>query len=201
VPATCPQGHVSDDPDWCDVCGLALGVAPAPPAPVASPGTCAACGADMTGRFCERCGHDAQAPVVPAVSRPVTWHAVVRADRAWFDEVRRQKGADAAALAFPHHAVERRFVLTGAQVAIGRGDAARGTAPDIDLAGLDPGVSAAHAVLFARADGGWELVDVGSTNGTTLGNGPIPPQQPVQVTDGSVVRLGAWTTITITAAR
>jgi FHA domain len=191
----CPDGHESDDPDWCDVCGLALH--PAPPVPVASPGACAACGADLTGRFCERCGQDAQAPVVPVVSRPLTWHAVVRADRAWFEEVRRQKGADAADLGFPRHAAERRFVLTGAQVAIGRRNAARGTAPDIDLGGFDPGVSAAHAVLLARPDGGWELVDVGSTNGTSLGDGPIPPQQPVPVADGSVVRLGAWTTITI----
>jgi FHA domain len=198
VPARCPQGHESDDPDWCDVCGLAL-VVPAPPAPTA--GTCAACGAELTGRFCESCGHDALAPVVapPSVPPPVTWQAVVRADRDWFDEVRSQKGADAADLGFPRYVVERRFVLSGAQVAVGRRDAARGTAPDIDLAGLDPGVSAAHAVLLAGADGGWELVDVGSTNGTTLGDGPIPAHQPVPLADGSVVRLGAWTTITITS--
>jgi pSer/pThr/pTyr-binding forkhead associated (FHA) protein len=164
---------------------------------------CAACGAELTGRFCESCGHDALAPVVPAsavaAARPVTWHAVVRADRDWFDQVRTQKGADAAGLEFPRYAVERRFVLTGPQVAIGRRDTARGTTPDIDLNGLDPGVSAAHAVLLARADGGWELVDVGSTNGTSVGDGPIPAQRAVPLVDGTVVRLGAWTTITISA--
>jgi pSer/pThr/pTyr-binding forkhead associated (FHA) protein len=86
-------------------------------------------------------------------------------------------------------------------VEIGRRSPARGTAPDLDLTGLDPGVSAAHAVLVARSDGGWELVDVGSTNGTTLvvEDGPIRPHQPVPLADGAVIRVGAWTTITITA--
>ena len=100
----------------------------------------------------------------------------MRVDRDWFDEVRRQNGVDAGTLEFPRYATERRFALTGAQVAIGRRNPPRGTAPDLDLTGLDPGVSAAHAVLVARPDGGWEVVDVGSTNGTTLAlaDGPIP---------------------------
>ena len=32
----CPQGHESEDPDWCDVCGLAL-APPPPPAPASGP--------------------------------------------------------------------------------------------------------------------------------------------------------------------
>jgi pSer/pThr/pTyr-binding forkhead associated (FHA) protein len=125
---------------------------------------------------------------------------VVRVDRGWFDEVRRQNGVDAATLEFPRYAPERRFPLTGGQVAIGRRNPARGTAPDLDLTGLDPGVSAAHAVLVARPDGGWEVVDVGSTNGTTLtlADGPIPAHQPVPLGDGAEIHLGAWTTITLT---
>ena len=159
---TCPQGHASDDPDWCDVCGLALAPAPAPGAgpsdasgrarpasasaatagPPRAPRRCAICGADLDGRFCEACGHDSEAAAAP-VTAPVdpspgpgstratapTWSAVVRADRAWFDEVRRQRGADAAALEFPRYATDRRFVLAGAQVAIGRRSASRGMSP------------------------------------------------------------------------
>ena len=235
--AVCPQGHASDDPDWCDVCGLAMRPAPAPSsapvAPASAPGSCAACGAELDGRFCESCGHDSLAPVLPTPeapdpaaldpaapdpaspdllpsgsggsapvvpdSPPATWWAVVRVDRDWFEEVRRQNGVDAATLAFPRYATERRFPLTGPQVTIGRRNPSRGTAPDLDLTGLDPGVSAAHAVLVARSDG-WEVVDVGSTNGTTLAlaDGPIPAHQPVRITDGTVVHLGAWTTITLT---
>ena len=200
----CPQGHVSDDPDWCDVCGLAL----APAAPTATPPRCAVCDAELDGRFCEVCGHDSEAPagqapapVAPSAPPRRTWRAVVRADRTWFDAMRRQQGAGDATPEFPRYATERRFELVGAQVAIGRRSASRGTAPEIDLTGLDPAVSAAHALLVARPDGGWELVDVGSTNGTTLAveDGPIPPHQPVPLDDGAVVRLGAWTTITLTA--
>lgn len=211
--AVCPQGHASDDPDWCDVCGLAMRSAPvsAPVVPSSTPGSCAACGAELDGRFCESCGHDSLAPAVPAAAvpgpaapdtpaPPAAWWAVVRVDRAWFHEVRRQNGADAGTLEFPRYATERRFPLTGAQVTVGRRNPSRGTAPDLDLTGLDPGVSAAHAVLVARPDGGWEVVDVGSTNGTTLAlaDGPIPAHQPVPVADGAVVHLGAWTTITLT---
>ena len=277
--AVCPQGHASDDPDWCDVCGLAVapsgpGGAPGGPGP-ADPGTrwstptgavaagtpssgaaatggsggavCAACAADLAGRFCEECGHDSLAPVRPVPlargvdatlgvvavtpldpptagasggrsapvapgdpSAPVApgdpasagrWRAVVRADRAWFEEVRRRDGVDAAALEFPRYVQERRFALSGPQVAIGRRSAARGTEPEVDLTGLDPAVSAAHALLVARPDGGWDLVDVGSTNGTTLAveDGPIPPHRPVPLADGAVIHLGAWTTVTLTA--
>ncbi|MDT7578933.1 MAG: hypothetical protein QOK35_193, partial [Pseudonocardiales bacterium] len=172
----CPQGHASDDPDWCDVCGLAMAAPTPAAAPVAAaPGpavSCAACGTELDGRFCETCGHDSLAPVVPAAapdvvsaavpaapdpgSAPVVagtppraWWAVVRVDRDWFEEVRRQNGVDAGSLEFPRYAPERRFPLTGAQVAIGRRNPSRGTAPDLDLTGLDPGVSAAHAVLVA----------------------------------------------------
>lgn len=207
--AVCPQGHASDDPDWCDVCGLALAPVrpPAPPAPAPPPpGDCVACGAELEGWFCETCGHDSRAPAAPteqvAHSAPaLAWWAVVRVDRAWFDEVRRQNGRGDT-LEFPRYAPERRFALADAQVTIGRRSASRGTAPDLDLGSLDPGVSAAHAVLVARPDGGWEIVDVGSTNGTTLAvsDGPIPRHRPVPVADGTVIHLGAWTTITLTAA-
>ena len=56
-------------------------------------------------------------------------------------------------------------------------------------------------MLVARPDGGWELVDVGSTNGTTLAlaDGPIPAHRPVPLADGAVIQLGAWTTITLTS--
>ena len=97
----------------------------------------------------------------------MTWRAVVRADPDWFAVVRGQNGAVAATLEFPRYAPERRFVLSGDRMTIGRRSRTRGTAPDIDLAELDPAVSAAHALLVARP-GGWDLVDLGSSNGTTL---------------------------------
>jgi hypothetical protein len=130
-----------------------------------------------------------------------SWTAVVRADRAWFDEVRRRDGPDAASVEFPRYCPERRFALSGSQVAIGRRSRSRGTDPEIDLSGppLDPGVSAQHALLLARPDGGWEVVDLDSTNGTTIGEDadPIAAHTPVPLADGDRIRLGAWTAITV----
>jgi hypothetical protein len=129
------------------------------------------------------------------------WNAVVRADRQWYDEVRRREGPDAADVEFPRYCPERRFELTGNQVAIGRRSRSRGTNPEIDLSGppLDPGVSAQHALLLSRPDGGWDLVDLDSTNGTSVGDSPdlIRAHVPVPLADGDRIRLGAWTTITV----
>lgn len=200
--ALCPAGHESATSDYCDDCGTSM-VAPAVPATA-----CANCGAPRDARFCEECGHDSTRPVpAPPVSPDVVpgeWSVVVTADRAWFDEVRRRANADAAALEFPLSCPPRRFVLSGSQLAIGRRSRSRGTEPEIDLTGppLDPGVSALHAVLLPRPDGGWNLVDLGSTNGTAVGDDPepIPPNRPVPLSAGDRIRIGAWTALTVTFA-
>jgi hypothetical protein len=208
----CPSGHDSTATDYCDVCGLVLG-APAP-APVSSPAaaapaegmTCRSCGEPREGRFCEECGFDNDLPTPPPASSPpparqAVWTAVVRADRAWFDEVRRREGSEAADMEFPRYCPERRFELDREQIAIGRRSRSRGTNPEIDLGSppLDPGVSAQHAVLVARPDGGWDVVDLGSTNGTSVGETTevIAPNTPVPVAAGVPIRLGAWTVITL----
>jgi hypothetical protein len=218
--ATCTAGHESAATDYCDVCGLALAPA-ADPATAALPTvaptlTCANCGAPRDGRFCEECGHDAAGPAPARPGGPAAgdaavaaagagaWSAVVRADRAWFDEVRRRDGPDAADLEFPRYYPELRFELAGPQLAIGRRSRSRGTDPEIDLSGpqLDPGVSAQHALLVA-GPGGWEIVDLGSTNGTSVNEDPttIAPHRPVALADGDRIHLGAWTTITISQSR
>jgi hypothetical protein len=185
---------------------------------------CANCGEVREGRFCEMCGFDSELPgpaagpatlqlgvVTPSEPPEATpepapveaWTAVVRADREWFDEVRARGGPDADTLEFPRYCPDRRFTLAGSQMAIGRGSRSRGIQPEIDLSGppLDPGVSALHALLVARRDGGWEVVDLDSTNGTVVDGDPrpIPPNTPVPLADGARIKLGAWTTITLHA--
>jgi len=51
----------------------------------------------------------------------------------------------------------------------------------------------------ARSDGGWDLVDLDSTNGTSLGRSAdtLAANTPVALSDGDTIRLGAWTTITV----
>ncbi|OZM83518.1 FHA domain-containing protein [Pseudonocardia sp. MH-G8] len=218
---TCPAGHDSVTTDYCDDCGAPMGVPrEADPAATAGLGAvtpaekrCPACGEPRDGRFCEVCGHDAErpapAPVTPPADpgeRPAAppWTALVRADREWFDRVRARGGSGAAALQFPPYCPERRFVLAGPQLAVGRRSRSRGVEPEIDLSGppLDPGVSTLHALLLPAANGGWQLIDLDSTNGTVLNDAadPIAPNRPVPLTTGDRIRLGAWTTITVTAS-
>jgi hypothetical protein len=183
---------------------------------------CPECGEARTGRFCEGCSYDfvAGASHTPAVSTGSTplavgstplvvsspavqgaWAAVVSADRAHFDAVQQQDGPDAADIAFPAYCPDRRFSLTGAQVRIGRRSRSRGLEPEIDLTGppADPGVSHLHAVLLAQPDGGWAVVDPGSTNGTTVNEDmePIKTDIAIPLRDGDRIHVGAWTTITV----
>jgi hypothetical protein len=223
--ASCPAGHDSTSTDFCDVCGLAMGGAAAPgtstpaaveTAPDAAAETCPECGEPRTGRFCEGCSYDFVAgashapvvvvPVVDPAPPPIQWDgwtAVVTADRAYFDAVRQQDGPDVPTITFPTYCPDRHFMLTGKQMRIGRTSRSRGLTPEIDLTGppQDPGVSHLHAVLIAQEDGGWAVVDPGSTNGTTLNDDPEPIANdvPIPVKDGDRIHLGAWTTVTLAA--
>lgn len=225
--ATCPQGHTSTDDEFCDVCGREIGGAPvsasssaaapsaAEPGLPAAGATCKACGADLAGRFCEACGHDSlaalptppapvePAPPVPADRMPeeTTWTATVTADRAYYDSVMAVDGPDASGIAFPQYCPDRHFPLQGKQVSIGRQSRSRGILPDIDLIGPpeDPGVSHLHAVLVARDDGAWSIVDLDSANGTVVNDeqNPLRPNTPRPLTTDDRVYLGAWTRITL----
>jgi hypothetical protein len=215
---SCPAGHDSISADFCDICGLAMGI-PAATAPVAAPAVagenCPECGEPRTGRFCEGCSYDFVAgasrtptvteavQVLPPVVPPDSWAAVVSADRAHYDAVRLQDGPDAADIAFPAYCPDRNFELIGPQMRIGRRSRSRGLEPEIDLTGppADPGVSHLHAVLLSLPDGGWAVVDPGSTNGTTLNDDPEPIKTdvPIPVRDGDRIHVGAWTTITVKA--
>jgi hypothetical protein len=211
----CPAGHSSRADDYCDICGARMaGPPPAAPAPAGSAdvgdagGECPDCSTPRTGRFCENCGYDfavgAGRPTVTGPMRigpPSTgWTAVVTADRDYYEKVLGQAdGPDAGAFAFPPYCPERRIPLTGQQVRIGRRSVSQGTVPEIDLAEPpeDPGASHTHAVLLAQADGTWNLVDPGSTNGTTINGGddPIAVNVAVPMDDGDRIHVGVWTTI------
>jgi predicted component of type VI protein secretion system len=224
---TCPNGHDSADDEFCEVCGLAMaGAAKAPAAPVSSAsaavapagapertGTrCPNCDTPLDGRFCEECGHDSLATPPPRTSRPPApdgartaaaqpvWTATVSADRAYYDSVIALGGPDADSIAFPPYCPERYFPLRGNRITIGRRSTSRGTHPDIDLTGPpeDPGVSHLHAVLILQ-DATLSVVDVGSSNGTTVNDNqsPLRTNVPHPLSNGDRIHLGAWTTITI----
>ena len=149
---------------------------------------------------------DSPAPRLPAGTSPPpptaagTWTAVVAADRAYYDSVRVVSDQDAASISLPAHVPERRFRLSGTEVRIGRRSVSRRIEPEIDLTGppTDPGVSRLHAVLIARPDRSWSVVDPGSPNGIMVNGKDVPPGEEVPLRDGDRIHLGAWTVITIT---
>lgn len=199
----CPSGHQSQTADYCDQCGAPIRaghteilpvVEEADTSPSARREPCPGCGAPRSGadRYCEGCGYDFLSPP-PATG---TWEAIVTADRSQFDRLA------VAGVTFPADYAERRFPLTEGENRIGRSHGRPGEErPEIDLAPppVDPGISRLHAVLERRGDGVCVLRDVGSTNGTTLGDEPAPiaPNTDVPLSDGARIHLGAWTTITL----
>ena len=206
----------TDDP-FCEGCGYDFAKA----APIASPvvatpanpslaATLEATALDLDAEL-EKAIAEANAPTPPttpapaSVSVPVSvtekWTAVAVADRAYYDAVVAEGEIDPNAYPFPPYCPERRFTVSGDTVRIGRSSTTRGTVVEIDLTGppTDPGVSHLHAVLQARPDGGWAVLDPGSTNGTVLNDdtAPIPENTPVPVEDGFRIHVGVWTTLTL----
>jgi hypothetical protein len=131
------------------------------------------------------------------------WRVLVTADRAYHARMASASMPDAQPIAFPAFCPDRRFALSGGQVLVGRRSRSRGIEPQIDLTGPpeDAGVSHAHALLVAGADGSWSVVDLDSANGTYLNESadPIEANVPVPLADGDRVHLGAWTTLTVQA--
>ena len=127
--------------------------------------------------------------------------ATVSADREYFRLVMDIGGPDADSITFPEFCPDRYFPLRTSQVSIGRRSVKRGIRPDIDLTGPpeDPGVSHLHAMLITQPDGTLSIVDLGSSNGTTVNGGKasLRPNLPHTLADGDRIHLGAWTTITV----
>jgi pSer/pThr/pTyr-binding forkhead associated (FHA) protein len=125
--------------------------------------------------------------------------AVVNADRDYFDTVTAAGGPDAGSIQFPAYCPERRFRLAGREMRIGRRSTSRGLEPEIDLTGppADPGISHLHAVLASGPDGGWSVMDPGSSNGTQVNGSEIAVGVPVPLHDGDRIGLGGWTVVRI----
>ncbi|WP_232542226.1 FHA domain-containing protein [Nocardia bovistercoris] len=130
----------------------------------------------------------------------VDWIAAIAADRAFYERVLAREGPDADRVEFPAYVPERRIVLGGAEILIGKRSVSQGVTPDIDLglAPADAGVSRAHAMLRLTPTA-LTITDLGSTNGTSLNDSDelIRPGDAVRLRSGDRIHLGAWTTITL----
>jgi FHA domain len=204
----CPQCGTERTGQFCEGCGFDF--SSATPARAAVPagtitghdpaGTAAtgSSGQDPAGTAAT--GSSGQAAVSPpAAGAGLTWTAVVTADRGYFDRVIAAGGPDASTIEFPAYCPERRFPLSGEEMRVGRRSASRGLEPEIDLSGppADPGISHLHAVLIAQPDGGWSVIDPGSSNGTQVNDTDIETGVAVPLNPGDRINIGAWTVLTL----
>lgn len=95
--------------------------------------------------------------------------------------------------------------LRESQVLIGRHSEVKAVTPHIDCEG-DAGVSRRHARL-TRHGLGWVVEDLGSANGTYLGDivgplpqTPIPPGEKREISADQRLYVGAWTRIVVRKA-
>jgi hypothetical protein len=212
----CPVCATPRTGRFCEVCGHDfLAEAAGSPAQAGSAGSPAQAGSAGSPAQDGGAGSAPGATAAPragaAVREPLPqragpasgWRVVVVADREYHARMLAAAMPEAEPIAFPVFCPERRFVLEGGQLLIGRRSRSRGIEPDIDLTGPpeDPAVSHAHALLVASQDGGWTVVDLDSANGTYLNDGtdPIEANVPVPVKDGDRIHVGAWTTMTLQA--
>ena len=90
------------------------------------------------------------------------------------------------------------YTMQGDVADVGRADVAQSWHPDLDVIPFgggapDLGVSR-HQGRLARQDGGFVVVDVGSTNGTYVNGQAVPYNQPVELHDGDTLSFGALNT-------
>lgn len=203
---TCHKGHESSAVDYCSECGTRLSEGAAEPP--AAQWECPQCREMRTGRFCERCRYDVErgeanpaGPLPPPRAAVPAWTLVATADRDFYEAMQARGWDTAEPVEFPPYCPERRFVLHGEEVLVGRSRHSHGIEPHVDLTGppQDPAVSHAHALLVAGPDGSWAVVDLGSANGTYVNDmsAPIEPRQPRPLRAGDRIHLGAWTTLTV----
>ena len=218
----CPNGHASDEPDYCSVCGAPMAGAPAsgsssgagPASGPAAGGPCPECGtlrADADARYCEVCRYDFEArmpgpaPVAAPSTAPVVPPASAGADPPGTDPTARWEVVVTVDPSLdtepdpdqppPTDAGDRIFPIDMPEMLIGRRDDTRGIRPEIPV--LDPAVSRRHAKLLAVAGGSLAILDLASANGTAVNGTEVPAGERHDLADGDAVTMGRWTRIEV----
>ncbi len=223
----CPKdsSHLSEDADYCSVCGTKINAAPlvagaSAPARVLLNGSavntevCPDCGLarNAGARFCEVCRYDFEAhtsalpsapapmpadPIAPATPAPSP-SAAPSVLQSWQAIV----AVDPSLYIDPDPAQpcpvgepERVFPLDLTENLIGRRSDRRDIHPEVPL--TDTGISHRHAKLLKQADGSLILLELGSTNGTELNGVEVPAGIPTPLADGDQITLGCWTRMTV----
>jgi len=90
------------------------------------------------------------------------------------------------------------YMMRDDTVNVGRSDIAQNWRPELDVipyggSAPDLGVSRHHARIV-RQDGGFAVLDLGSTNGTYVNGHAVPYNQPVALNNGDTLSFGALNT-------
>jgi hypothetical protein len=90
------------------------------------------------------------------------------------------------------------YTMQGDEINVGRSDVAQNWHPELDVipyggGAPDLGVSR-HQARLIRQNGGFAVVDVGSTNGTYVNGRAVPYNQPTPLHDGDTLSFGALNT-------
>jgi hypothetical protein len=104
-------------------------------------------------------------------------------------------GAATLTITFPSG---QAYAMQGDEVNVGRSDVAQNWHPELDVipyggGAPDLGVSR-HQARLVRQNGGFAVVDVGSTNGTYVNGHAVPYNQPMPLHDGDTLSFGALNT-------
>jgi hypothetical protein len=194
----CPEFHESTEPDYCSVCGVAMGP-PGSSKPANAPATlghvtaCPACGEPRPlaeTRFCEVCRYDFQGRKggKRAAAVPAGYVLVVQVDPTLDIE-------PDPATPPPTGVSDVRIPVAAAELLVGRKDDVRDVHPDIPVA--DPGSSRRHAKFVRGTDGSLALHDLASMNGTKLNGVDVVAGSRTQLHVGDEVTLGRWTRIKV----
>jgi pSer/pThr/pTyr-binding forkhead associated (FHA) protein len=95
----------------------------------------------------------------------------------------------------PADSAARTFPLDLTDMLIGRRDDRHDIRPEIPI--LDPAVSRRHARLLQLPDGGLELVDLASANGTAVNGTEVPAGVHHVLADGDSITMGRWTRLVV----
>ena len=209
---SCPNCGAERGGRFCEECGFDYELAELLPSVPAASATQAEAGPELNGHAPVSAVATATDPAAPietphqdpeAPSAPRALTVVVTADREYYTAQVERGDIIESEFPFPKYPGERRFALDADVIRIGRASASRGIAVEIDLTGppLDPAVSHLHAQLSRDQDGDWQLVDLGSANGTRLNGAeqPVPVETEIPVTVGDRIHVGVWTTLTLEA--
>ena len=104
-------------------------------------------------------------------------------------------GAGTLTITFPSG---QTFTMQGDEANVGRADVAQNWHPELDVipyggGAPDLGVSRHHARIVHQ-DGGFSVVDLGSTNGTYINGHAAAYNQPAALSDGDTLSFGALNT-------